>query len=283
VPVEPRAEPESALRPVARLVVATDDDRLAAAIRSLAERYGLSFEQCADADAIVAHGPNELLLLDETCVDESAVEHLAQACVMWIREGDAQAGELGRPLLFTRLRELLTESGPLAATRTESIQPLAEVGVLVAEDNVTNRLVVGKMLDGWGARVHFAANGREAVELYRAHCKGIAVVLMDCEMPEMDGYAATREIRDLERGRRLPRMPIIALTAHAMPEFRRLADEAGMTDYVTKPIRKDVLLQALLAARSEGPARREEGSGPSPTPLPPVPPTSSNHWDQTRA
>ena len=250
VPIEPLAEPESMTHPVTRLVVATDDDRLADAIRALAARYALAFEHCADADAIVARAPTDLVLLDETCVDESNVEQLTSACVMWIREGDAQAGELGRPLLFTRLRQLLTEPGPLSAGRAESVQPLADVGVLVAEDNVTNRLVVGKMLDGWGAQVHFASNGREAVDLYRSRGKGIAVVLMDCEMPEMDGYAATREIRDLERARRLPKKPIIALTAHAMPEFRRLADEAGMTDYVTKPIRKNVLLEAMLSAQA---------------------------------
>jgi len=116
--------------------------------------------------------------------------------------------------------------------------------------------------------VHFASNGREAVDLYRSRSRGISVVLMDCEMPEMDGYAATREIRDLERARRLPRMPIIALTAHAMPEFRRLADEAGMTDYVTKPIRRDVLLQAMLNA-----CVREGPEGPL-TPLGPPRPES---------
>ena len=90
-------------------------------------------------------------------------------------------------------------------------------------------------------------------------------------MPEMDGYSATRHIRILERSGRRGATPIIALTAHAMPEFRRRAEEAGMTDYVTKPIQKSTLLKAMLNARakseSSDPAqircRTRKGSDPS--------------------
>ncbi|NJN50559.1 MAG: response regulator [Gammaproteobacteria bacterium] len=111
--------------------------------------------------------------------------------------------------------------------------------------------MVGKMLDNWGAQVHFAANGREAVDVFDARTGNIDIVLMDCEMPEMDGYAASRHIREIEHSRPGSATPIIALTAHAMPEFRKQAADAGMTDYVTKPVRKSVLLDAIRNARSQ--------------------------------
>ncbi len=79
------------------------------------------------------------------------------------------------------------------------------------------------MLNNWGATVHFAENGQEAIDMFGSHGQDIDVVLMDCEMPEMDGYSATRHIRSLERSGRRVSTPIIALTAHAMPEFRRRA------------------------------------------------------------
>ena len=120
--------------------------------------------------------------------------------------------------------------------------------MLVAEDNLTNRLVVGKLLSLWGATVHFAEDGREALEAYKKGIARIDVVLMDCEMPEVDGYTATVAIRDFEAARHIQPKPIIALTAHALSEFRTRATAAGMTGYVTKPVQKEVLLEALLDA-----------------------------------
>jgi CheY-like chemotaxis protein len=76
----------------------------------------------------------------------------------------------------------------------------------------------------------------------------IDVVLMDCEMPNMDGYTATIAIREYEAEHRLPGKPIVALTAHALTEFHKRAANAGMTGYVTKPVQKEALLTALLTA-----------------------------------
>ncbi len=124
-------------------------------------------------------------------------------------------------------------------------KPLDGVDILVAEDNSTNRLVVGKMLARWGANVRFAVNGVEAVELLREDHEDIALVLMDCEMPEMDGYQATECIRAMEANGGLPAMPICALTAHAVAEFRSRAEAAGMNAYVTKPIDRSHLLEEI--------------------------------------
>ncbi len=122
-------------------------------------------------------------------------------------------------------------------------QPLAGYNVLVAEDNATNRLVVGKMLENWGARVTLAENGIEAVNAFHDSPADLSLILMDCEMPELDGYGATASIRNC--GLHHADIPIIALTAHALPEFKERAMAAGMTEYITKPINRGLLLATL--------------------------------------
>ena len=125
-------------------------------------------------------------------------------------------------------------------------KPLLDMELLVAEDNPTNRLVVGKILSNWGANVRFAENGLEAQAMYESEHRDFDLVLMDCEMPEMDGYSATRAIRRFELEGEFAATPIIALTAHVLPEFRAKAMEVGMSDYITKPVNRDALLGAIL-------------------------------------
>lgn len=108
--------------------------------------------------------------------------------------------------------------------------------VLLVDDNTVNQKVGVKMLDKIGVRVDVAADGVSAVEACRRH--RYDMVLMDCEMPGMDGYDATRAIRKLEDYRT---RPIVALTAHAMKGVRERCIEAGMDDYLSKPLRLDTL------------------------------------------
>lgn len=110
--------------------------------------------------------------------------------------------------------------------------------VLVVDDNEINRFVAAEMLEQMGYLVEVAENGAEAVDLVKQG--DYLVVLMDCQMPVMDGYTATREIRNFEA--RLGRhQPIIALTAHALPGERGRVLEAGMDDYLSKPVRPNSL------------------------------------------
>ena len=117
------------------------------------------------------------------------------------------------------------------------------VSILLVEDNPANMRVTQALLEALGCRVTPARNGLEAVGIYRENT--FDLVLMDCQMPEMDGYEATRAIRQIEgfQGRHTP---IIALTAHAMEGSRRASLESGMDDQITKPLTMAALTGKLL-------------------------------------
>jgi signal transduction histidine kinase/FixJ family two-component response regulator len=116
--------------------------------------------------------------------------------------------------------------------------------VLVAEDDAVNRMVVSKMLGAFEVELRVVTDGVQAVE---AASEGdYDVVLMDVRMPDMDGLAATRAIR--AQGGRFEALPIIALTANAFPEDVKICREAGMSDFLAKPLRKPALAAALLRA-----------------------------------
>jgi len=156
--------------------------------------------------------------------------------------------------------------------------------ILLAEDNPVNQQVAASMLKKLGYRVELAQNGEEALKKLfpppssppsssgreeGSPKKKYAAVLMDIQMPKMDGLEATRRIRSKEEEGvlRLPRTPIIAMSAHAMQEDRERALKAGMDHYISKPVKKEQLKEALerfVAATAEGQKER-----PSPSSSPP--------------
>jgi CheY-like chemotaxis protein len=117
--------------------------------------------------------------------------------------------------------------------------------ILVAEDNLINRAVATGILEKEGHVLVHAANGREAVEAFRAG--SFDLILMDVQMPEMDGFEATRCIRELEEATG-GHTAIVAMTAHAMAGDRERCLAAGMDDYVSKPLRKEDLFRVLRGA-----------------------------------
>jgi two-component system, sensor histidine kinase and response regulator len=131
--------------------------------------------------------------------------------------------------------------------------------VLLAEDNLTNQKLAGRLLEKRGHRVVLAGNGREALKLFEDGA--FDLILMDVQMPEMDGLEAVAAIRHMEESQESRRRtPVIALTAHAMKGDRERCMAAGMDGYLTKPLRPaelDEILNKYSSNRREIPNASE--------------------------
>ncbi len=160
---------------------------------------------------------------------------------------------VGGQLLIENIRKVLhlesydkkVEAG---GGKSELLAKLQGLKILLAEDNRFNQLLAKEVLENAGLIVCLANNGREAIEMLD---KDIDAILMDVQMPEMDGFEATRWIRQQQQ---FAKIPIIAMTAHAMSGYRDKCIQAGMDDYVTKPFQPEaifaVLIKNILPVRS---------------------------------
>jgi hypothetical protein len=161
---------------------------------------------------------------------------------------------------------------PLSDPTAPAPDPSAATGprqmrVLAAEDNRTNQLVFRKMVKDFDIDLAIASDGAEAVEMWRSFRPDL--IFMDISMPVMDGRDATRAIRSEEAALGRPRVPIVALTAHAMNGDGEDILAAGLDHYLTKPLRKTELAERILASRPEEarpplPASEETGEGAQP-------------------
>jgi signal transduction histidine kinase/CheY-like chemotaxis protein len=177
----------------------------------------------------------------------SAIQHLQNspldACLIKpVRQSQlmntlatAWSRKLGRPFLDPDGHDAKGDASPIDRFAGRPVR------VLVAEDNVVNQKVAGLMLRRLGLRPDFAANGHEAVEMFSM--APYDLIFMDCQMPQMDGYEAAREIRSREEQGR--RAAIIAMTAEAMAGSRESCIAAGMDDYIAKPVKPGDLLAKL--------------------------------------
>ncbi len=154
----------------------------------------------------------------------AGVDHVIQKPVMW--------KQLREALLNLHHGVLDSVSRPHLPTPS----PGARRRILVAEDNQVNQLVVSKMLEKLGMDYELADNGRQALNMLLRDYDRYDAVLMDCEMPVLDGYEATRLLRQQEIKLQQHHKPVIALTAHVLAEHKRKAEQVGMDDFLCKPL-----------------------------------------------
>lgn len=191
-------------------------------------------------------GMTELLLdTDLTPEQRRALKTIAESAdaLLAILDEGLEAGE------FSFERE--DEPTPRPAEKQSTIPLLTQerpgpagpaLRILLAEDNPVNRMVARSMLEKAGHEIEVVSDGIQAVQ--RGKESHFDVILMDIQMPEMDGLTATRELRHLGI-----RTPIVALTAQALDEERQKARAAGMNDFISKPFKAHELFQALVRAR----------------------------------
>src|SRR5690606_30496931 len=155
---------------------------------------------------------------------------------------------LAKPVTATALATLLDsqlQGATPGGIRVREHSRFDHLNVLIAEDNDVNRDVIEAILGTLRIRPVICRNGEEAVAAYRAAGGAFDLVLMDCEMPVMDGYIATAEIRAIEEQAALPPVPVVALTAHVLEPQRQRMRDAGMSHFLSKPVRKDAVRKLL--------------------------------------
>jgi len=165
-------------------------------------------------------------------------------------------------LLLRALQDLTHPSLDAAAVPTAPSAPKPDfrgVRVLLADDNLVNQKVASRVLQRWGIHVVCVTNGSEALNALRDG--DFDLVLMDCQMPDMDGYEATRQLRQSAGLYKNPLIPVIALTAHTMEADREKCIASGMNDYLSKPL--DTLRLQQVLARSLDPAATSRAIAPS--------------------
>jgi two-component system, sensor histidine kinase RetS len=144
--------------------------------------------------------------------------------------------------------DILGMAGRTVAKNTNHISVSAQVNklrLLVAEDDATNRLVIRAILKRLNIEHDIVANGLLILERYQQNPEAYDILLMDCEMPEMNGYQAAKSIREFEKMQGLKAIPIIALTAHVLPEYEQRCYENGMNMVVAKPVDIEELTNAF--------------------------------------
>ncbi len=227
---------------------------LAELLESLLPVWGLTYEQRTLDDPLLGLSPDVIITDCPECLfglrpAMTAPILLVTAYGSFLPGEEAaalaplqqQARPLARNALYQNLRRtLLPELTTIDRARLESVPSQRRGRVLLVEDNPVNQLVAKGMLGKLGCDVVVAAHGVEALD--QLEHDEFDLVLMDCNMPVMDGYEASRQIR---QSGRWPHLPIVALTANAMAEERERCRAAGMSDYLAKPFRREELAALL--------------------------------------
>jgi signal transduction histidine kinase/CheY-like chemotaxis protein len=290
VAIQPRIEPSGRGR---RILVVDDNEASRESLQAKLKNFGFQTNLVEGVDAawewLCREGPADLVLADEWMPVQGGLDLLAKMrgdprfsavpFVLLALLGADRSNDSAdlRPnavvfkptrgsVLATLLNEVLEGNNATAARRALPAPAGSEfVGarILLVEDNPVNQLVARRILQALAVEVTLANNGREALE----HLVGRSfdLVLMDCHMPIMDGFATTRAIRDQERRKGgATRLPIIALTANVMSEDRELCRESGMDAHIGKPIDSAELvrcLESFLGGKGDDAGVREAVAG----------------------
>jgi signal transduction histidine kinase/ActR/RegA family two-component response regulator len=199
------------------------------------------------------------VLFDPACIYYHTIKNLQQSCLVnrWIAITDTpnqvnaelELEEISRPLTHLGLHNLfvvsINEKPWIALNDLKELNANSQ-DILVAEDNPVNQLVIKGMLSKLNIKYTIVNNGQEAIDAFSKNPRQWQLVLMDCEMPKIDGFTASINIRN--QSKEGQKIPIIALTAHATDEHKKKAKESGMNDFISKPIKIEALKMAILKA-----------------------------------
>ncbi len=234
-----------------------------------------------EAKKVLAQKPYDLFFVDFDSGEKNTVEAIAEIKkiarpelrVVFLYKQKANPeinrlkkegkyGFLNKPVLQRDLRDYFQDSNPrlrmeeaVKKTKEELKEKQGDaqtslpfgdgIEILVAEDQLINRKVISQFLEREGWNVELVENGKQAVETLRKHPRRFSLVLMDVQMPVMDGFEATQKIRQAEAGTNI-HVPIVAMTAHAMKGDKEKCLEAGMDSYLAKPVNPDELYATVV-------------------------------------
>ncbi|MBL7250354.1 hybrid sensor histidine kinase/response regulator [Alloalcanivorax marinus] len=265
------------------MLVVDDSSTVTRVIRHLALSWGMRVTACHDPREALAslrtqaniNEPYDVVLLDHLMPGMNGLQLAARihedpvithptALIMLTGVNNAPNGTearnagihrvLAKPVSAPRLKQALAEELGLKHRSPQGRHPATPapgLRLLVVEDHKLSQKVIRGMLNKLGLDPELAANGKEALE--KACQRTYDLILMDCEMPEMDGFEATRRIRDHERQHGLPPVPIVALTAHILREHRERSLASGMNAHIPKPVEMSVLRDTLVRFTSGAP------------------------------
>ncbi|MHC8376163.1 hybrid sensor histidine kinase/response regulator [Pseudomonas sp. MDT1-16] len=253
LPSHTRALPPASLQGKVIAITAASSG-LAELLNSVLPGWGLDYQQRSIDESLLGLNPDVLITDCPECLfglrpSCTAPILLVTAYGSFMPSEEAvalaplqqQARPLARNALYQTLRRVLQpELNTINDARLDTLSPQRRGRVLLVEDNPVNQLVAKGMLGKLGCEVIVAGHGGEAMD--QLEQSEFDLVLMDCNMPVMDGYEASRQIR---RSGRWPQLPIVALTANAMSEERERCRAAGMSDYLAKPFRREELAALL--------------------------------------
>ncbi|HET8705944.1 MAG TPA: 7TM diverse intracellular signaling domain-containing protein [Pseudomonadales bacterium] len=217
-------------------------------IMSTAEFQLLEPQQRPELDQLFLYWPEEKQALDDLI---KQVEKLGLLNKLIVASTYNSTGTqppfstIQLPLTRYRLLNSSAQNYRTPVKSTASQCPQFNLNVLVAEDNAVNQMVIIGLLKKLGITPVIVSNGKDAVKRFREHQPPFDLVLMDCEMPEMDGFTATQQIRDWEKAEQKANTPIVALTAHVMSETIKKTEESGMDAHLGKPVSLNSVVELL--------------------------------------